>query len=450
MFIDEVKGLLEVKGDGRICCKLSDEQKEAIQKVQTAKNTEMHSAADTKLIKTMEISAAIEARATRTSTQDVSGVYADEIQMTDFGRNIRVYPCAVAKATNIATSGIKNATVNKLYAVCRGTHSERGLAAKNTIRNDWGDLFGERRVIDTENLVKATTARDTVLSATVFPGDIHLREEIVRAINSSVNLKAIMIAEFLESLQKDDKGNKVDIPDSTLLAAYRNINRSLLDDIFDAEYAGHFGKLNDSDPVAVATYNNMLRDYRESLGNIGAMYLSSDTIEFGLNVRKLTISEEVIWTNAEKVGRVKRYGTGSYYVSSNEDCGVRRIPTSSKIVDDHFNEIMSLTDACMAIVENEARLENDFPVISDSKTDADGNVALVPRKIVVPDITLSKDFELSYAARLGINSVKETEILEVLQAQAKERAVNVCKNKKAQISGTRLDNVTDIMAGMRR
>lgn len=422
MFKDDVRNLVTERPDGSLACNLSAEQRAALQAIQTSSNTQTLTSNIQKEVSSMDIAAAIEARTMRTDTADIEGVYADAIQMTIPGGGVHEYPCAVSKATNIATAGIVEATVNKIYAVCNMTHSDKGLAARNVINTDFSTLFAKPDLANTDRLIKRTTMRDTGLSATVFPQDIRLSNEFVKALQVCINLKANMIAEFLTKLRGADE--------KTLLTAYRNINRSLLDDIFENQYKIDIGRVDDGDAAEVRDYIAALRDYREGLGNIGAMYLSSDTIEFGLNVRKMTIAPKSIWTNLEKVGRVKKFGSaGSYYVSSNEDSGLGKIPTDSAIVSAHLDEIVAITDHCMALIESEARLENGYDKLD------------IP---ALPDIKLTAE-STDYATLLGISKDQEARLLEILQERASEFAATVCARRRSAKDNSSLDLIKEMM-----
>lgn len=422
MFKDEVMKLIKKAPDGTLSCNLTDEQKQAIKRVQTAANAETQTMVSSAVVKQVEIAAAIEARATRSSSQDVSGVYADEIHMEDHNQQLHIYPCTVAKSTNIVTSSLVEANVLKIYATVRMTHSTKGAAARNYIRDDWGKIFSKARVVnDPDKLIKQASMKDTVLSATIFPADVRLSEEFTAAIEVSIALKTGMMAEFLKGLRGADE--------TAVKTAYRNINRSLLDDIFDSVYSAYIGRVDDSDPEAVQLYLDALRDYRDSVGQIGSVFLSSDTAEFGLNVRRLSISPNVIWQNREKTGRIKRYGSGSYYVSTNEDTGIGRIPTTPEILADHIDEIVSLTDHCMALVECEARLENGYNPIE---------IPALPDLPRVPD-------SLKYSDLLGITRETEASILSSIETEAKELATVVCKRRKSAKSDANVGRIMEAM-----
>lgn len=424
-FKEQVTSILEEVSAGVYRCKLSDEQRKSLQAVQTAMTASTIAGISGTTVSSLEIAAAINARVEGGSATNASGIYADEICMKTAKGENRVYPCAVSKATNICTSLLEEASVLKMYARCRITQSSRGVAAKSFIRKPNENPFSKAEIQDSSKIIKKTSMRDTELSCTVFPGDIRYVDELNKLINACNNLKMQMTAQFIESCRSNIDDDRL------LLTLYRNINRSMAEDIFETQYQMSFGNVDDGDPASVAQYLDTRSIYMQSLATIGAMYLSSESADFGLAIRQMTISPRVVWRNNAKMGKIRQFNGGSYYVSSNTDYLIGQIPTSLEIVAEHEDEIVSLTDAAMSLLENEVRKENGLEPAGS---------------IIIPEVKVYTG-PREYNKILGINEDKEREILAELSEQMQNRAKETCESKVTNDSAKKLEAYNKLMGG---
>lgn len=422
MFAETVLSLLEQVEGGGYRMKLTESQRKELAAVTNAANAATKAGAIGGKVSPMEIAAAIEAARSGGTQQSTANVFADNIDLTGLQGTSYSIACAVCKATNLATADLVEATIYKLYVTERMSHTERGIVPKSEIRTAAPKLFHRPRQVDLQRITKVADAGDYQLSMTAFPEGMVYPDELNDLIAACVSLKALMIAEVLDSL----KGSS----DNALITAYRNLNRGMADAIFDSSYAAYFGQLNSGDPVQVSAYNEMIRDYHAAMASIGSMHLTTDTIDFGINVRRMVVSPNVVWSNAQKVARVRQQANGSYFVSTNEDSGLNTIPTTPRIAAKHAAEIDSLVVYGSALLEAEARAENGLTALT---------LPAAPSPVAASGTT-------DYAELLGIDKSKEGEILDTLQRKLKELAEQVCNRRSTADQTSRMDAISQLMA----
>lgn len=428
VFKEMVQKEVKVLDNGDIVSNLSDDDKKAINASRSAATAEV---ADTAkgLVSSISVAAALNARIEGGSVADSVNIRSDRINMKDHKMEIHVYPCAVAKATNFCTAFLKDVTVMKIYVPLRIKVNNYRAEVNDSIREDYVSPFKKKATNpngDSSNLIiKNTSIKDTILSATTFPENLVFPEEFDKVLSICHKLKMLMVKEFLETIK--------DSSDDILLAAYRNINTNILEDVFNTVYSSYFGRIDSGDPEQVDRYNNALKDFNDSKAGIGSTFLSNDTLSFGIYVRKMTIAPSVVWENSKKLGRVKQNRAGSYYVSSNEDSGLGAVPITGETLAKHIETILAITDYCMALLESEARAENGFKPLD------------LPQ---LPKIEVPK-FNVKYRDILGIDKAKEAEILGQLDAQAKEKAKMVCERFNMEDHSTTIDLVKDMMSRRR-
>lgn len=411
--------------------KLTEEQKKILSEVQTAQTAKVNTESARQMVKTMDIAAAINARANGGDPSDISGIYADSLRVTIAGEEQpHVYPCAVCKSANIATAKLTDATVWKVYVGCQMTHSDKALAAVNSIRDYNTGLFmqaAERKENVPDHIVKEMSLKDASLSTTLFPLDIRNAERFNKSLAAKKNLQDAMTAEFLVAIKGAEEAVKK--------TAYRNINKSYIETLFELEYRSKFGQDNDGNPADVIRHNDLLKKFRNKMSTVGYVFLSSDTITFGLNVRKMTISPTVIWKNEQKIEHVKQFGSGSYYVSSNIDTGSITIPTTPTIIAKYLEQIVQLMDHDMALLEAETAAE----------------VGLTEVKVTIPELPTTEVYKGSrnYWELLGISEETEkawlTELTDVAKEKAKEVIQELIDNKRSM----QAEAIMDTLGGRR-
>lgn len=428
VFQEMVQKEVKVLEDGTIVSNMSDADKKAINASRSAATATV---ADTGegLVSSVSISAALNARLEGNSvSESSSNIKSDQIHMKDHKLVVHVFPCAVAKATNYVTGFLEDVTVMKIYTPLRLKLNDIESDLNDTIREDYVSPFKKKAdAIDPNSklIVKRTTMKDTILSMTAFPEDLRYYSEFDNVLALCNKLKILMVYEFLESV----KGSSEDM----LIAAYRNINTSKLEDIFNSIYTSFFGRVNSSDSVQVDQYNDALKDFNEAKSLIGSTFLSNSTLSFGLYTRKLTISPSVVWENVKKLGKVKKNRAGSYFVSSNMDSGIGAVPITGDILSKHIDQILAITDYCMALLESEARVENGFKPLE------------LPE---LPKIEFPK-FDVKYRDILGLTKEQEDGIKAALETKAKELANQVCQRFDNNNHNMTTDLIRDLMSRRR-
>lgn len=400
MFSDRVRGLVSPNGE---TMNLTKEQKEAILKVQNAGNAEVYENTATS-VTAVEVAKAIEAANTG-SQQTNSEIFASSIDLATTEGHVTI-PCATSKATNIATGDLKDATVLKLIQTLE-VHQAEGSVANAAIRNDSLLPFIQKSTEVTDDIVKKSSIRDFNMSGTVFPDDIQHVTELNNYINFLHQYKSAMMAEFLINAAK------AQLTGSQKLTIYRCVSRSLAEDTFDRIWRAHNPLYDESDGAQVQAYIDAKKAFLGSLENIGNKYMSSSSIKFGMQLRKLSISPDLKWTSAVKVGHVKRFGAGkSYYVGTNVDSGIQTIPVTTSMLSARMKDIILLTRVGCALIENEVRAENGLS-----------------GKVEVPDYSAIKyDASLlgkQYNELLQIQATEQTAIYERLEEAFEKNAETV-------------------------
>lgn len=329
--------------------KLTEEQKDALLTVQNAGNAAIYEGMATS-VSSVEIAKAVEAATTGT-TQSNADVFASSIDLaTPEGHEI--ISCATSKATNVVTGDLKDAVVWKLTQNLR-VHQSEGATTNAAIRSDSIMPFVQKTTAVTEDIVKKATIRDFSMSGTVFPQDINLSDELNAYIAFMGKYKYSMLAEFMVNAAK------AELSENQRLTIYRAASRSLEEEMFDKVWSEHFPLYDTSNGEDVRNYIDAKRAYLASLETIGNKYVSDSSINFGMSIRKLSISPSLKWSSEAKVGHVKKFGADkSYYVGSNIDAGIQTIPTTTAILGNKIKDIVTLTKVGCALIEKEVRLEN--------------------------------------------------------------------------------------------
>lgn len=423
-FQQAVQSHIEKKDDGSLRFKLSPEAVAALNKQQTFSNISTSGA--TMTAKEVDYAKAIEQLANPAESQATYDIVADEIHFMNpmDGKEVST-PCTVAKVTNICTSQITDATVTKLYGGCQYQKGRQSADLKTSIRSDSSisglDMFTkaeESPIVD--RVVKRTGLYDTGVSATISQEDIKQLDYLRQLVVLQQHVKQTMVAEYLSSI----KGGS----DAVILAAYKNINRSTIDSIFTAVYAKNFGSVDPKDASAAHDYFQTYQDFQDALLAEFPYSMAAETIQFGLSARKMTISPSPIWTNMDKLNHVKQFNGGSYFVTSNIDLGIMRIPTNSKIMADHMEQIITLVRAAMLFIENEARLQAGYGI-------AEANVNL---------FQFEAPKSLEYYDILGLSQQQQQQYIDEMQRLASKTANDVCTNRVERKRNDTLASINNI------
>lgn len=400
-FSSKVRSLVTADGERM---NLTTEQREALMRVQNAGNAEIYEGLATS-VSAVEVSKAVEAAATA-SQQSNADVFASAIDLTTTKGHV-IIPCATSKASNIVTGDLKEAVVMKAINTLEVRQVE-GSTANAAIRNDKLMPFTTKSTDITDDIVKKSSIRDFNMSGTMFPDDIQLAEELNSFMDFQHKYKASMMAEFLVAV------SKTGLTEDQLLTIYRAASRSAAEDIFDQIWMEHHPIYDNSDAGEVSDYIDAKKAYMGTLETIGSKYMSSSSVRFGMNLRKVSISPNMKWSSESKVGHVKKFGANkSYYVGSNIDSGIQTVPVTTKMLTDHMDDIVKLVQIGCALTEKEVRMENGLPVDN----------------IVVPDYSdIRYNSELlgsQYYQLLGIDENRQVAIYERLFTAMKEKATTV-------------------------
>lgn len=416
-FKEAVQNLVTPDG---LSMRITEEQKAALMAVQNAGNAEIYEKLPT-TISSLTIARSIEMATTGVSENNVE-LFANKISLNTPDGIVNI-PCATAKATNVVTVDLKDAVVFKPNVVLQ-IHQVEAAVANAAIRDDQLMPFTPKATNVEDDIVKKMTIRDFNMSATVFPQDMHKATELNQAIQMFANIKGNMMGEFLESVAKRGMN------DTVLLTIYRNANRKLAEDTFDAYWMETYPLYDEGKPEEVSAYLSAKKAFLSSLETIGSKYISNSSARLGIQLRKVSISPNTKWTSTSKVGNVKSFGPQkSYYVSSNIDTGIMTVPTNTNILSAHIKDIITLTQYSAALIEEEARLQN--------------GIATTVEK---PDITGIKS-TANYQGRkyhdiLGISADQEQAVIEDLSSKLQDKAKNVVsamKDRAAQDSADKLN-----------
>jgi hypothetical protein len=404
VFQERVNNLLNENGTGM---NITDEQRQKLLAVNSATNTDVYEGIGTS-ISGVTVASALATAQTLTQ-QTNTDIFADKIQLATTGDSIIDIPCAASKASNIATSDIKEGTVYKLMAQmvivqAAGTH------ANAAIRNDAIQPFAAKRQTDVTSIVKKCSMKDLFLSGTVFPEDINTPDDLNAFAQIEHMYKASMLAEFIGNAAK------MELNDDAKLTIYRCASRALAEQVFDTVWKEHYPLYDPTDASQLTDYIEAKKAYRGTLSTIGNQYMSTASATFGMQIRKLSIAPNPKWSSANKIGHVKSFGPGkSYYVGQNIDSGIMTVPVTSSMLQSHLHDMITLSVAACNLIEREVLLENGYSA----------------SHIEIPDFRSIKiDRSLlgrGYYEILGINQAEENNIYSKLNAAFTEKAENVVK-----------------------
>lgn len=407
-FAESVKELVEVK-DGHLYQKLTDDQRKALTNIQTAQNAETVAKITNMSVKAVQIENAIRDANSDEGTSDVTGIFADKVDVNAGDGKEHVYPCAACKSANIITAKLVDATVTKLYAGICVKSDEKVNVTKNSVGSNINTALFQEPVaaVDTSTIVKNVNLTNAELSTTAFPQGM----KYARLLNSSLMYKAslmdLMIYDFLEEAAK---GNE-----EKIRTAYRNINRSTQEKIFELTYRTIFGPVDISDPYEIERYKDLKEKYFSGVSLIGQTHLSPITVRFGLTARTMRISPKPIWENKDKVAKIKQFGdSGSFYFTGNMASGPRSVPTTENILKKYLPYLIALMSRDFAIFEAETIAENGI----------EGVEIKIPDMIKIPEYTNTR----KYYDILGISESDEADILADLEKKYKELATQVCSD----------------------
>lgn len=419
-FSERVRGLVTASGEAM---KLTDEQKDALLKVQSAGNTEVYENLPTS-VNSIDITKAIEAANTGSGVTNTE-IFSDKIDLTTGNGHVTI-PCASSKASNIATGDLKDASVWKAMSWLN-VHQVLSTVANAAIRSDSLLPFTPKSTAETKDIVKKCSIRDFSMSGTIFPEDIHDTEEWNKFADFQHKYKAALLATFLCNAAK------MQLSDDMRLTIYRCANRSMAEDIFDSVWKEYNPFYDESDPVQVSDHNDALRAYNGALENIGSKYMSNISVKFGLQFRKMSISPNPKWTSTKKVGHVKSFGPGkSCYVTTNIDSGIMTVPMTSKMLSDNLNNIVLIAQTGAALIEREVRKQNGLT-----------------GEIKIPDYSSIKYDEKLLGKRyyelLGITETVEAAIYENLTKQYKEKAETVVEAIQARNDNVNASTLQELL-----
>lgn len=407
-FAESVKELVEVK-NGKLYQKLTEDQRKALTNVQTAQNAETVAKIANMSVKAVEIENAIRDANSDEKTGDVTGVFADSLDVNAGDGQKHVYPCAACKSANIITAKLVDATVTKLYAGISVKSDEKVSVSRNSVGSNINTALFQSPVenIDTSTITKNVNLTNAELSTTAFPQGMKYAKLLNDSLMYKASIMDLMIYEFLEEAAK---GN-----DEKIKTAYRNINRATQEKIFDLTYKSIFGPVDVSDAYEVERYKDLKEKYFSGVSLIGQTHLSPITVRFGLTARAMRISPKPIWENRDKVGKLKQFtGSGSFYFTGNMASGARSVPTTERILKKYLPYMIALMSRDFAIFEAETIAENGI----------EGVKIEIPDMIKIPAYTNTR----KYYEILGISESDEADILADLEKQYKDLANKVCSD----------------------
>lgn len=409
--------------EANITVKLSDEERAILNHVETLANITV-SAAQTKAVRAVEIEKALMQADDTTASVSGADIISDQIVYDNLNGETRTIPCAVAKVSNSATGYVQEASLIKMYGGIQVDKAKTGKTPNTAIKDigaDFKELFIKPEVPGDGHITKTCGKGNVLLSGTIAPAAICQQDKIIQLAELQQSLKSHMLAETLKAAAGDR---------TRVVAAYRNINRNLIESIFDSVYTGRYGQVDYSDPASAKKYIRLKKDFLTALSAEFRNGASDITIDFGLRMRKMEISPNPKWTNLDKVSRVKRLLSGSVYVSDAIDLGLGKIPVTLPILTKYATEVDQVVEASLRLVENEVRLQ----------------LGLKPIDIVMPSFQLPA-VEAEYAKILGIKAEEENEILTEIINKAKEVAETRLSSEDLDRHDALMEAMSDIVNG---
>lgn len=392
---------------GKIRCKLSDEAKALLNQRHTA-NTTVTSTQALGLARTLNIQEAISKLMTPAAQPTNADVISDEIAYTQLGHKNRVVsvPCSVAKTGNSATASIKEASILKVYGGLEVSEQKGGremIVSIKEARNQ--DIFSRPTVEPTTDcVVKRAQAGDVRLSATVFPEDIRLGDALKEVAVATEIVKQHLMADTYDTLKDSSREAKLTI--------YKNANRSLMEEIFEGEFVQKYGQVTSDDADKIHLYTALRNDFLQAMSARLGSSVGDITVDLGLRVRRQSIQPNAVWSSINKVGHVHQFSNGSYYVSTQVDMGIGRVPATMNILTKYADKVDDVVEASLRVIEAEARAELGLPYDELKFTAA--SLGLAPLD----------DPELLFRTHLGISREDEIEFEKTLRQTAHEVAAN--------------------------
>lgn len=415
---------------GKVRCKLSDEAKALLNQRHTA-NTTVTSTQTSGLTRTLNIQEAISKMMAPASQTTNADVISDEIAYTQLGHKNKVLsvPCSVAKTTNSATAAITEASVLKLYGGLEVSEQKGGkemIVSIKEARNQ--DIFSRPTVEPTtEYVVKRAQAGDVRLSATVFPEDIRLGDALKEVAVATEIVKQHLMADTYDTLKDSSKEAKLTI--------YKNANRSLMEEIFEGEFIQKYGRVTSDDADKVDLYTTLRNDFLQVMSARLGSSVGDITVDLGLRVRRQSIQPNAVWSSLNKVGHVHQFSNGSYYVSTQVDMGIGKVPATMSILTKYADKVDDVVEASLRIIEAEARAELGLPYEAPTFTAA--SLALAPLD----------DPGRLFRTHLGISQAEEADFEKTLRQVAHEVAAERVAASREDSRAAQLQAIDKMLKG---
>lgn len=413
--------------DGDLRAKMTDEQRANMNKIAGVNDISIGAV----IAKTQKIAAAMALQAAYSNETVVqpenADIFADlqTIHMLNANGEYvdNTYKVAACKSSNILTGDIASEIkVNKAYVhyEMSGTTAKSIKESITSPEQTLFDVKEDRNDDDSKgHIIKKSNERDTVVSATIVPGDIKFPAEFNAYNQNSINIRTMLMIEYLKK--------HVGADEATLIAVVRNANRSYAEYVFEQLYNKFFGRINEGDIDAVMAKAELKSTFLANLTFIGSQSISSDMIRVGLNMRNMSIAPTAKWTS--NFMHVKQNNAGFHYVSTSLTQGVISVPTDPEIVKAHAGQIYGLVDYGIKLLEKEVRAE----------------VGLDHAKIELPAPVIVASSNIKYSTVLGLDDSQYATITEKFKTAVCRLAEDICTHRQEQASANTSQALSSIL-----
>lgn len=423
---EAAKQQLEINGED-IRFKMTDEARALMNSKQTFDTVEVTQQGKA-FARSITVEQALQQLINPANKPSSTDIISDQIEWIDLNKQRRTVPCAVSKVLNCVTDQVKEAVFFKVYSGCQTTHNKSGIETKAEIKRGTSLSLYTAKVTpntDLNHITKRASAGDVSLSATWMPDNIQNEAEIDKFLQWQQSIKEVLLYQTLTEIKNSN---------GAVISAYRNINRSAIEDIFEAAYVGVYGMVDVSDKSRFAHFLKMRREFFATLSNAFLTPTAEFTIDLGISIRKMVVSEEQQWSSKNKIGHVHQNAVGSFYVTSDIDIGLNKIPITLSVFESNTAMIDAVTRLSMQIVEKEARsqlgLEGPEP-----------DYALYDQ-VEVPEVPTREYYKI-----LGITETQQAEIIDNILTTARDIANAKVKAVKEDEDVAHRTRISDIMRG---
>lgn len=424
-----VLAALIIEESGKVRCNLTDEQRAILNQRNTMQNAVVSATAKA-FSKAISIQDAIESMMAPGASRTSSDIISDSIVYPTIKGKNRTVECAAAKTSNSCTANLVDSVIWKLYGGIEITEQKGRREMTVEIREDpLSNLFvkAPTEAVDTSSVTKRAAMGDVRLSGTVFPDDIQLADTLNKVKDATVSLKQDMIAALYSKYEGAG--------DDELICLYKNANRSLLEDIFEAQFIAGFGDISSTDAEKIEKYVELRRAYLQLLSAKFGNSVGNLTVDVGLRMRKQVIREKAEWSNTDKISRVHQFQNGSYYVSTHVDMGLGKIPSDAEIIAQFAERIDDVAYASMIAIEAEVRAELGI------------GYDISPIEKLNLKTTKLEGANKLFRTYLKIDRTKERELEVGLRSAANQAAEDVVKRMRQDESANIIRSITDYTGG---